>query len=510
MKKFKKNKGEGIVDLNQAKLQENEKGRPKVAANQKVPSPKNAKQSPNPEKSQKMPTINEKNKTIKPIGNVSDFNEKRKPIFDRDENGKILLNRRTVIYGSIGAGAVLLGGAGIKFITDSVNKGLNSVDALSVSKSKVLSSDDLKEDEQCWLNIKHEVSLPYGSLAWANSSSIITCLIPNEKAKPLCTVDLIDTNSANRINVLNQSEGLKQGFEIYDARANDKGIIWTEVNILQNEWKIYASAFSDGYSLSPTLIDKGDAPWETPTIAINNKFAYWQVLPKANGPNNKMLSSLRKVEINNIKQNNMTTDQVKNDDDIKNNSNTVYTSNGRMATPVYAYEDGVVLTPRTTTNNIYYQLTLLDNDDKIKDSLTLPQNMKPLEAGYGKNGFNFSFDAIYNYGEGLANLGTYTPLTKANENYTNLDWINFSRNPSAAPAWCDDLFIIRSTLSVCALNFNNQTYCILERPNASDDYGDYLASSGNCDNIVTFANIFDQPVVGEEKKYCLLRIWSKS
>lgn len=93
---------------------------------------------------------------------------------------------------------------------------------------------------------------------------------------------------------------------------------------------------------------------------------------------------------------------------------------GRMSTPVYAYKDGVVITPRANSGNIYYQLTYIDTHDEVQDSICLPQNMRPLEAGYGKTGFNFSFDAIYNYGEGISNLGTYTPMDKSKNGYANL------------------------------------------------------------------------------------------
>ena len=219
-----------------------------------------------------------------------------------------------------------------------------------------------------------------------------------------------------------------------------------------------------------------------------------------------MLSCLKKADFNKLSNANKLTKDVESNDDISSNDFCVYTSMGRMSSPVYGYKDGVVITPRAKSGNIYYQLTYLDQNDKVKDSICLPQNMKPLEAGYGNTGFNFAFDAIYNYGEGISNLGTYTPLSKTNDEYKDLKWVNFSRNPSAAPAWYKNYFIVRSTMSVCALDLDNQTYSVLNRPNASDDYGDYLASTGHCDNIVTYANIFDQPVTGEERKYCLLRI----
>ena len=182
------------------------------------------------------------------------------------------------------------------------------------------------------------------------------------------------------------------------------------------------------------LLDTGGADWETPTIAVSGNYAYWQVLPEANGPKNTMLSALKKADFYHLSEASQTTQLANSSKDISDNPATCYTSMGRMSTPVYGYKDGVIITPRANSGNIFYQMTYLDQDDKIKDSICLPQNMRPLEAGYGDTGFNFCFDAIYNYGEGIANLGTYTPLAKSNDEYKDLKWLNFSRNPSAAPA----------------------------------------------------------------------------
>lgn len=222
----KKKISEGVVDLNQARLNEKEKGRPSVAAAKKVPSPKKEKQPSEQSAEKQMPTISEKNKKIKPIGNVTEFKDaKKKPFFNRDENGKLLLTRRNVIYGAIGAGGLLAVGTGIKFATDTISNAVNAVNTLSVPKKDVINSDNLTESEAKFLSVERDISLPYGTLAWANDSSFITCLIPNDQAKPLATVDLININSADRITILPSSIGQREGFEIYDARANDKGII---------------------------------------------------------------------------------------------------------------------------------------------------------------------------------------------------------------------------------------------------------------------------------------------
>lgn len=161
----KKKNTQGVVDLNQARLEENEKGRPSVAAAQKVPSPKKEKQPSEKSAEKQMPTINEKNKKIKPIGNVSDFKEKKKPFFNRDENGKLLLTRRNLIYGAIGAGGLLAVGTGLKVATDTISNVVNSIKTISVPKKDVVNSDNLAESEAKFLSVAREIELPYGSLA---------------------------------------------------------------------------------------------------------------------------------------------------------------------------------------------------------------------------------------------------------------------------------------------------------------------------------------------------------
>ena len=416
---------------------------------------------------------------------------------DKVRNGKLLITRRHLIYGAVGIGAVVAGGAAVKFIGDQVSKGGGSFKVLEVQNNAVTTADQLEEaPANSYLDVKHEIKLPYGTLAWANNSNLITCLIPTTKPKPLATVNIIDMSTRDNYTILKNAESQKEGFDIYDARANDKGIIWTEVNILQGEWRIYCSKFKDDYKTDAKLIDKGSSDWETPSLGISENNIYWQVIPKKP----KLNSFVRQVDLNSIKAPTYT-------QDINSNSDidAFAKSNGKMGTPIYSCNDGIVITPRADSNQVFYNMTYIDNNKKTQDTAALPQNIKPLHAGYGQTGFNFALDAIYTYAQGLSKLGTYTPMSKNGNK-----WLCFSRTPTAAPCWCNNLFVVRSTMSICALNFDKESYCILERPNASDDYGDYLASTGNCSNIVTYANVHDTPVTGEEQKYCILRIWEAS
>lgn len=509
MRKTNKNNKHGVVNLNESMLSANNKSRPSVSSrkNSTVSKPR-----PSVDKTKQRPRV-DKTKSSNRVKSVNNIRtpKRQNNFVNRDNNGRILITRRALIYGGVGAAALIGIGSGAKFVGDKVSKGKETDNTLTVPKTNVIVSDNITEDEIEFLTITQDITLPYGTLAWANSSNYITCLVPTNVAKPLATVDIINSKTGNRETVIEESVGQKNGYEIYDARANENGIIWTEVNILQGEWHIFASKLSNGTLTNPVMIDIGRDDWETPSIAIADNYVYWQVLPKVDGSKSKLNSSLKKCSLSSLTDcGSNTTQNYKTNLDIEQNPNTVYVSYGRMSTPVYAYNNGVVITPRLESKNVVHQLTYLDFNDKVADSISLPQNMKPLEAGYGTTGFTFSFDAIYNYGEGISNLGTYTPLKDSKNNYTDSRWLNFSRVPSAAPAFCDNFFVVRSTMAICVVDLKSETYCILGRPNASDDYGDYLASTGNCTRIVTYANIYDQPVAGEDKKYCSLRVWEKA
>ena len=181
-----------------------------------------------------------------------------------------------------------------------------------------------------------------------------------------------------------------------------------------------------------------------------------------------------------------------------------------MGTPPYSTADSVVIAPRVDMSSVYYQLTNINAETgAVTDQLVLPHAMTPLEAGYGQNGFTFSFPDIYDYGGGISNLGTYTPLTKPeNGNYSDVQWFGFARTPTAAPAWCQNLLIVKSSYSVCGVDLSAGTYFAIDVDNGADTYGDYLATSGTHDTFVTYANIDHTPVIGNATHLCRVKVWT--
>lgn len=412
------------------------------------------------------------------------------------DDGQALLTRRRFLYGALGVGALAaIGGGGAVVVQQMQSNANDELDVLQVPASAVTASDSLTriEDAGTRVGLTATCELPYGSLVWASDENVAACLLPTEGASPLTHVALLSLGSGQYTTVLEGAVGLDEGFEIYDVRATSEGLVWTEADILDGIWRIYTARVEGaGTGIgAPVLADEGGADYETPSIAAAGGHAFWQVLPKSGGNRASEDSVLKRVRLGST------------------GAETVCSSTGRMATPPYALDDAVIVTPRTDTASVHYQLTRIDAESgSVTDTMVLPSSMKPIEAGYGETGFSFAFDAIYNYGDGIANLGTYTPSSAVTDgNYSAAPWFCFGRTPTAAPAWCGKYFMVKSTTSVCGVDLESGEYFTLDPDSGADDYGEYLASTGSRGTVVTFANIDHAPLGEEAVKCCRVRIW---
>lgn len=414
--------------------------------------------------------------------------------------GEILLTRRHFLFGALGVTAVAAAGSVASAVIKQ-NEAANAAEILEVPTSAVTTLDTsvtesaftLVDDTSSRMQLSVRTELPYGSLVWASGDDVAVCLLPTENSKPLAQVGLLSLSNGNLSTVLEKAVGQNEGFEIYDVRATAAGLIWTEADILDGLWRVYTANLSSGTMGEPQLVDEGNNQWDTPTIAATSAYAFWQVLPKVDGEHSAEDSLVKRAPFG----------------AGASNVETVYTSHGRPCTPPYALANSVVITPRADTSGTYYQLTHLDAaSGDVLDTVVLPRAMRPLEAGYGDNGFSFSFDAWYNYGEGISQIGTYTPATQVtNSNYSDAPWFSFSLAPTAPPAWCGGHFIVKSKRTVCGINLQTNEYFALQPENGADDYGEYLATTGVQNSLVTFANIDDKPINGEPKKCCCVRVW---
>ena len=411
----------------------------------------------------------------------------------RQSASETLISRRKLLYGAIGVGTVAAIGAGA-YAINSARLRDGEITYLEVPDNALTTLNDMEAIDNYWERIEklNEFELPYGTLIWANSDNVAACLLPTETGSPLTHIALLWLGTGQLSTVVDTAVGVKEGYEIYDVRGTESGIIWTESDVLDGTWRIYTARLSkEGELGEPVLADSGDSVYETPTLAAVGQYAFWQVLPKL--PNSDALPFQLKRVIMGRK-----------DVDI------AYESARRMGTVPYAGSDCVVITPRVDSASIYYQLTCINaKTNEVVDTLVLPHAMRPLEAGYGKHGFTFSFDSIYNYGGGISNLGTYTPLSRVapGGNYSEGRWFGFARTPTVAPAWAGDLFIVKSFYSVCGVDMEAVEYFAIDVDDGADSYGEYLATSGSHDTIVTFANIDYTPVNASAVHCCRVKVW---
>lgn len=397
------------------------------------------------------------------------------------------LTRRQLVLGAIGTGALVVAGVAGASISDATSND-DEIKAIEVGEDEVFSLSDCTALDDVPLTLVGEYQLPYGTLVWANcDSAYAACLLPTETSTPLAQVALLALANGTYTTVLEGPVSTERGFDVYEARCNDNGMVWTESNCYTGQWRIYQAALSRGVLGQATMVDSGDSQWDVPQIAVAGSRAFWQVMPAANGDMTSESSVLRSAEFGS--------------EDVRVD----ITSNGRMADALYSTGDGVVAVPRNAESRSYYDLALVDAaSGQTQNSLTLPASMKPLEAGYVNGRFTFAFDSIYSYGEGLASLGTYT--TEGTDAAGM--WFCFDRNPYTAPAWCDEWLIVKSTRAVAGVNLTDRTTFSLPCPDDCDDYGDFLATTGTGDTIVTYLGMAADDTDEDSESYTLVRVWS--
>ena len=403
-----------------------------------------------------------------------------------------LLTRRNFLYGAAAVGAVAAAAVGAAVVGGS-DEGEDEIATLEVAEADVFTLDDCTEiAANAAFKLIGDFTLPYGSLIWANEDTMAACLLPTDTPSPLTQMALLNLITGEYASVLEQAVGTAEGFEIYDVRATSSGMVWTEANIFENRWRIYGARLDDSFVLGePALLDQGGQDTETPSIAATGENAYWQVMPHIGNENARTEPFL-------VKRARFGSSDIQ----------VVHESLGRATAPLYACSDGVAATPRIDSGARYWELVHIpESAQGATDRITLPNNMQPAAVAWGATGFAFCFDSIYDYGDGISNLGTYTP-SAASDQAGSGQWFRFGRTPLSSPAWCGQQWLlVKSTHAVCAVDLQAREYCALDIDDASDDWGDYLATSGIHSTFVTFAHLNGIDSTGAEVRRTQVRVW---
>ncbi|MCI9129803.1 MAG: hypothetical protein HFJ65_05810 [Eggerthellaceae bacterium] len=455
--------------------------------------------------------------------------------------GPVDISRRQFLMGTAGivAAAALIGG-GVAMTSDGSGKAEASQGALTVPEDKVFTTEQCEylEDTNRAVTLRTRASLPYGTTLTCCSDSVAACLVPTETADPLLKVGLLHLGSGNMTDALTNAVGSDEGFQILDARAHGGGMIWIETNMTSGAWRIYTTTLNGAAVGDPVKAFEADATRTLPTLAVSDGFAWWQTSPKDSS--SKESSCIWRVPFGG------------NEDAAQMAHEAAAFACGLSPAGV-----GVASCAKVgQTGNTWQLIYLTDDADAencMQDSLTLPSTMKPMDVSYGPNGFGFALDSIYSFGDGISNLGTYVPeseipltfaqaesdalakmeeeiaessgasageLTDADrakaaqmaedavcELYSAAEWFRFPRAPISAPAFSGNWVFVKSTNVVAAVDIANRKYVSIPTESATQGYGEYLASAGTANRMVTFANVDYTPMSAERIHECTVRVW---
>jgi hypothetical protein len=354
---------------------------------------------------------------------------------------------------------------------------------LRVSEDQVLKAIDF--EERPLADYMYEVGrfdLPFGTVVHQINDWLALTLTTHSEGAALVDINLLNLGNGHTLRLFDHAVGGDFGHPdaiIYNARASDSLIVWTECDIASLQWQVYMAPLStseDGsfgsYSVgSPTQLDSGEPDYEVPQLAVEANKVYWTVMPNPSGPANYE-DSLLKAAVYGSKS-----------------PYVVFTSHGRMITHPLITQGYLTFSPRVDTTNIYYQLTAMDiTTDKLVKGVVLPQSVRALDAIFLGEHLSFSIENNYSYAGGIGLYGTYLQLPSQSTTATDR-WLHLYRKPSAPPVLLAGHLVVKSATRVILIDTEAQTYCSIAPLADCADYGDILAGWGARDRLAIYTNV---------------------
>lgn len=288
-------------------------------------------------------------------------------------------------------------------------------------------------------------------------------------ASVMTTADALSIKSGTDVTVVSKPHTSGANWVIYDARCSDSVYAWSELNLLDRSWKLYASSFSGGELTGvTTTLWESDSDWDPPALACSGSKVLWLVMPSSSGSKTAQHSGCYLWKVGD------------------SSADEVVDSPGRFACAPTISQGIVTLVPRVNASSgTYYGITAYDLSGDFSstvDQLVMPQTVKPFNAVRMGDRFAFSVEANYSSGGLLAGMGTYIGESGG-------PFVTLSREPFACVAGKGDLFVIKSRASYFVADVADQTYTVLTAYNRSLDYGEYPACVGTVDDFVTYATV---------------------
>lgn len=324
-------------------------------------------------------------------------------------------------------------------------------DVLEVPVNSVITLESYKEIKKAerYYSMTSVLELDSGTQLFAGGTKVACATAPGSDAKSLTQICLMGLSSERYVVAVANAQGKDEGFVIHEACCSDSLLVWIECNYLTDQWRVYSAAIDED-SLSvgnATLLDEGDGDYDVPEIAVVDAQAYWIVQPAEDG--------LKKSE----------------DSLLKTNGGVAYTSHGRFNGGLYTSGKSVVCMPRyDTSSSVYYQLTAIQNGGVVATQV-LPHGFRPSTFTYVNGSFSFGIGASYDYGDGIANVGTYLAVGDGT-------WLRLTRTPVTPAGRINGWLFCKSSGRTVFVDTKKQRYFTVNAPSGSEDYGDYSFTTG--------------------------------
>ena len=360
----------------------------------------------------------------------------------------------------LGAPAVLTGCSG--------GSGKNTPSALEVSTNDVVTLDAFAEieDPTGYYEVKDLAQYPKGTMLFSSEDVTAAALLTGETASPLSTCSLVNLESGAMTPALDRAVNHDMGYSIFSVRASKELLVWVESNYLTSDWMVYCATISDGkLTGQPVKLDEGNGEYDTPEIAVIGTAAYWTFQPAENGPRTTENSYLRVASGG-------------------SRSSDMITSEGRFNGGLSVSGQVLTAMPRAkASSGVYYELTAIAaGSGSIVATQVMPHSFRPSNAIYMNNAFAFTIPASYDYGGGIANVGTYYPIAGSL-------WLRLARQSLTPPGICNGWLFAKSSSRTVFIDTNNQQYFVVNAPDGCTDYGDYSVCTGEVSRVYNYATV---------------------
>ena len=314
--------------------------------------------------------------------------------------------------------------------------------------------------------------LPLGSVLSSAEGVWLPVVMPGERANAVTCASALNIQTGDNPVVVPSALTNNPNALVLDVRCSDTVFAWSEINISDRSWSLYASSWLGGKLTGDTsTLWQADNNWDPPYFCCTGDQVIWQVQPSLSGNKTTEGSELYRWRTGDA------------------SASRIMESPGRFAGEPTVSADAITVIPRVTgesSSSAYYGITALSKTDPthVIDQLVMPASVKPFRAVRTGDQFAFSVEATYGSGGLLSNMGYYLGTSTG-----HITWL--SREPAAGVWGRDGAYVFKSRASYLVVDQTEEQFGVLLASDRSVDYGEYPAASGDTDTFVTFATVKD-------------------